>query len=92
MADLEVDLVAADGKIWSGRARSVSAPAADGEIGILVGHTPVLTILRRGELRVKTSDGEALRWTVDGGFLSVDSDQVTVVVDSVEAATDTTAH
>jgi F-type H+-transporting ATPase subunit epsilon len=92
MADLEVDLVAADGKIWSGRARQVSAPAADGEIGILVGHTPVLTILRRGELRVKTSDGEMLRWTVDGGFLSVDSDQVTVVVDSVEAATDTTAH
>jgi F-type H+-transporting ATPase subunit epsilon len=92
MADLEVDLVAADGKIWSGRARLVSAPAADGEIGILVGHTPVLTLLRRGELRVKTSEGEALRWMVGGGFLSVDSDQVTVVVDSVEAATDTAAH
>jgi F-type H+-transporting ATPase subunit epsilon len=92
MADLEVDLVADDGTIWSGQARQVSAPAADGEIGILAGHTPVLTILRRGELRVKSSDGEVLRWTVEGGFLSVDSDQVTVVVDSVEATTGTAAH
>ena len=92
MADLEVDLVAADGTIWSGTARQVSAPASDGEIGIRVGHTPVLTILRRGELRVRSSAGEVLRWTVEGGFLSVDSDRVTVVVDSVEATTGTAAR
>ena len=91
MADLEVDVVAADGKIWSGRARQVSAPAADGEIGILAGHTPVLSVLRRGEVRVAVQGGQTLRWTVGGGFLSVDSDLVTVVVDSVEATTGATA-
>jgi F-type H+-transporting ATPase subunit epsilon len=86
VAHLEVDLVAAGGKVWSGAARRVSAPAADGEIGILVGHTPILSVLRAGEVRVLPTDGtEPLRWRVDGGFLSVDSDQVTVVVDEATA-------
>ncbi len=84
MAQLEVDVVAADGKVWSGTARQVSAPAADGDIGILAGHTPILSVLRPGAVRVVPAGGGApLSWYVDGGFLSVDSDQVTVVVDSV---------
>jgi len=87
MAELEVDLVATDGKVWSGTARQVSAPAADGEIGILAGHTPILAVLRPGEVRVRTAEsGETLAWHVDGGFLSVDEDHVTVVVDAVSDA------
>ncbi|WP_136518882.1 MULTISPECIES: F0F1 ATP synthase subunit epsilon [Cellulomonas] len=94
MAQLEVDLVAADGKIWSGAARQVSAPAADGDIGILAGHTPILSVLRPGPVRVTPADGgAALQWYVDGGFLSVDSDQVTVVVDAVtEGSAAPTGH
>lgn len=85
MAQLEVDIVDADGKVWSGPARQVSAPAADGGMGILPGHTPVLAVLRAGEVRVTEHAGSpALRWTVDGGFLSVDSDQVTIVVDDAK--------
>ena len=53
MAQLEVDLVDAEGKVWSGQAHQVTAPAADGEIGILPGHTPVLSLLRAGEVRVR---------------------------------------
>lgn len=87
MAQLEVDVVAADGKVWSGSARQVSAPAADGDIGILAGHTPILSVLRPGAVRVVPAGGGApLSWHVDGGFLSVDSDQVTVVVDSATSA------
>lgn len=93
MADsLEVDLVAADGKVWSGSARQVSAPAADGEIGILLGHTPILSVLRPGEVRVRTTDGQALSWQVDGGFLSVDDDRVTVVVDALSESAAARAH
>ncbi len=84
---LDVDLVDAVGKVWSGRARQVSAPAADGQIGILAGHTPILSVLREGELRVQTDAGERLAWHVDGGFLSVDSDTVTVVVDALSDPT-----
>lgn len=87
MAQLEVDIVAADGKVWSGQARQVSAPAADGGIGILAGHTPILSVLRPGAVRVvPEAGGTPLSWQVDGGFLSVDADQVTVVVDTVTEA------
>ena len=90
MGELEVDIVAADGKVWSGAAHQVSAPAADGDMGILPGHTPVLAVLRAGEVRVMAHGGTpALRWAVDGGFLSVDSDQVTIVVDDAQSASET---
>lgn len=93
MADsLEVDLVAADGKVWSGSARQVSAPAADGEIGILLGHTPILSVLRAGEVRVRTADGQTMSWQVDGGFLSVDDDRVTVVVDALSESSSARSH
>ncbi len=80
MAHLEVDVVAADRRVWRGTARMVSAPAADGDIGILPGHTPVLAVLRGGDVRIQTADGSTRTVQVDEGFLSVDDDQVTVVV------------
>jgi len=82
VAHLEVDVVAADRRVWRGEARMVSAPAADGEMGILPGHTPVLAVLRRGKVRITTVDGAVRLVQVDEGFLSVDSDRVTVVVHS----------
>ena len=84
MAHLEVDLVAADRKVWSGQASMVSAPAADGEIGILPGHAPVLAVLRPGAVRITPTDGSVRHVEVGSGFLSVDDDRVTVVVDSAQ--------
>ena len=94
MATLEVDLVATDGKVWSGTARQVIAPAGDGEMGILAGHQPVLTVLKPGEIRVYPPDGAAvMRWTVDGGFLSFDANRATIVVDAVvEPASSRAGH
>lgn len=90
MAQLEVDIVDAEGTVWSGTAALVAAPAADGEIGVLAGHTPVLSVLRAGELRVTTQRGAApLRWRVSGGFLSVDEDRLTAVVDDATPVTGT---
>lgn len=82
MAHLEVDVVAADRRVWRGEARMVSAPAAEGDMGILPGHTPVLAVLRPGKVRITTVDGAVRLVQVDEGFLSVDSDRVTVVVHS----------
>ncbi|WP_265521902.1 F0F1 ATP synthase subunit epsilon [Oerskovia flava] len=82
MAQLNVDLVAADRKIWSGEAKSVSAPAADGEIGILADHSPLLSVLRPGTVRIKGSSGGPFEVEVTGGFLSVDANLVTIVADS----------
>ncbi len=89
MAQLDVDLVAADRKIWSGEATMVIAPAADGEIGILPGHAPVLAVLRAGEVRIMPGSGETLRGTIDSGFLSVDSNRVTIVAAAVTMVSDT---
>ena len=84
MAALEVELVAADRPIWSGEAAMVVAPAADGEIGILAGHQPLLSVLRPGVVRVHGNAGEVLEARIEAGFLSVDADQVTVVVDAAD--------
>ena len=83
MAQLEVELVAANGKIWEGSARQVSVRGVEGELGILPGHVPMLTALAEGKIRI---DGEGGGKTIEvgGGFLSVDRDRVTIVTDSVK--------
>ena len=81
MAELSVDVVAADRAVWSGTARSVTAPAHDGSIGILAGHTPLLALLSAGTVVIRPTSGAELEISVTGGFLSVDSDQITVVAD-----------
>jgi F-type H+-transporting ATPase subunit epsilon len=81
VAQLDVDVVAADRTIWSGEARMVSAPSVEGDVGILPGHTPMLAVLRPGTVRITPVSGEVVRATVEAGFLSVDADRVTVVTD-----------
>ena len=86
MADIEVEIVGTEGKLWSGLARQVGAKAGEGEIGILAGHEPVLSVLRPGEVRVfPVGGGAPQRWQVEGGFLSFDSSHLTIVVDQAVA-------
>ncbi|PPK98656.1 F-type H+-transporting ATPase subunit epsilon [Kineococcus xinjiangensis] len=80
---LQVELVAADRQVWSGEATMVRARTADGEIGIMAGHEPLLAILGSGEV-VITAGGNGITAHVDGGFLSVDHDTVTLVAESVQ--------
>lgn len=85
MAPLHVDLVAADRAVWSGEATMVSARSVDGDMGILPGHEPTLVVLDKGEVRIQGVDGTQTA-TIDGGFLSVDSDKVTIVSELVDAS------
>lgn len=80
--ELEVEIVAADHFVWSGAARTVNARTANGQIGILPGHAPILAILEAGELSVEPVNGERLVVGVDGGFFSVDSNRVVIVADN----------
>jgi len=80
---LTVELVAADRKVWGGEAARVSARTADGEIGILPGHAPLLGVMVEGDVRI-AGEGSDVVAKVDGGFLSVDHDRVTIVVESAE--------
>jgi F-type H+-transporting ATPase subunit epsilon len=83
VAELDVDLVTTDRTVWSGRARLVVAPAADGEIGVLAGHTPMLSVLKPGTIRIRLAEGGSVEADIDGGFISMDNNKLTAVVDSV---------
>jgi F-type H+-transporting ATPase subunit epsilon len=84
MANLEVEIVAADHAVWAGAAKMVKARTSDGEIGILPGHAPLLAILAEGEMAIEPVDGARIAVTVDGGFFSVDSDRVVIVADNAQ--------
>ncbi|MGO1539098.1 MAG: F0F1 ATP synthase subunit epsilon [Leucobacter sp.] len=79
MATLTVSVVSAEREVWSGPAAQVVAKTVEGEIGILAGHQPLLAILAQGEVRVTTESGEKITVDAEDGFLSVDSNTVTIV-------------
>ncbi|KHL04936.1 F0F1 ATP synthase subunit epsilon [Sinomonas humi] len=84
MAELEVEIVAADHFVWSGGAKMLKARTADGEIGILPGHTPVLAILHEGTIEIQPVSGDRIVVEADGGFFSVDSNRVVIVADNAQ--------
>jgi F-type H+-transporting ATPase subunit epsilon len=79
---IHVDIVSAEGAIFSGEATMVFAPAKMGEIGIAPRHAPLLTNLRPGEVRVQTPDDGERFFYVTGGVLEVQPHLVTVLADS----------
>ena len=86
--NLKVDIVSAEGEIHSGGARMVYAPAEMGEVGIAPRHTPLLTRLKPGEVRVQNQEGEELSFFVSGGMLEVQPHVVTVLADTAIRAHD----
>jgi F-type H+-transporting ATPase subunit epsilon len=88
MATIHVDIVSAEGEIFSGEASMVFAPAVMGEIGIAPRHAPLLTTLRPGEVRVQTPSGEEQFFFVGGGAIEVQPHLVTVLADTALRAKD----
>ena len=88
MANIHVDIVSAEGEIFSGEAEMVFAPGQLGEIGIAPRHAPLLTDLKPGEVRVQTSEGEEQFFYVSGGILEIQPQLVTVLADSALRAED----
>jgi len=79
---LKVSVISPEASLFEGEASSVVAPAFDGEVGILTGHAPMMTLLGKGELRL---DGSGRKFQVDGGFLQVIDNHVRVVTESGKA-------
>jgi F-type H+-transporting ATPase subunit epsilon len=88
MATIHVDIVSAEGEIFSGEAAMVFAPAIMGDIGIAPRHAPLLTTLRPGEVRVQTPTGEEQFFYVSGGAIEVQPHVVTVLADTALRARD----
>jgi F-type H+-transporting ATPase subunit epsilon len=91
---LQVELVSADRRVWSGEASIVVARTVDGDIGILPGHAPVLAVMAPGDIKIDpVASGEAdVVANVDGGFLSVEHDRVTIVAENASIGAGAAAH
>ena len=88
MSTMQVEVVSAEHEIFSGQATMLIATAEAGELGIYPQHTPLLTNLKAGDVRVQTDDGEEQVIYVSGGILEVTPKKVTVLSDTAIRADD----
>ncbi|MBR9812920.1 F0F1 ATP synthase subunit epsilon [bacterium] len=86
--ELHVDIVSAEGEIFSGAAAMVFASAEMGEVGIAPRHAPLLTRLKPGEVRVRKLDGDEQSFFVGSGVLEIQPYVVTVMADTAARAAD----
>lgn len=85
MSDIRLDVVTAERMVYSDSVDMVVAPGFEGQLGILPHHTPLMTALLPGELRIKKG-GEEVSLVISGGFLEVRPDKVVVLADTAERA------
>jgi F-type H+-transporting ATPase subunit epsilon len=85
MAEMKLEIVTAERVVYSEDVSVLVAPGADGELGVLPGHAPLLTTLAPGEIKV-TKDGEESFMVVSGGFLEVLGNKVTILANTAEYA------
>ena len=82
MSTIHVDVVSAEASIFSGEAKFVALPGESGELGILPRHTPLITRIRPGAVRIEKADGGEEFVFVAGGILEVQPGIVTVLADT----------
>jgi len=87
MANIEVLVATAEREVYRGVADFLVAPGAAGELGIMPNHTPLLSALTAGELRIHRGE-EIDEVFISGGFLEVQPDMITVLADTAERASD----
>lgn len=88
MNTMQVEVVSAENEVFSGEATMLIATAQAGELGIYPQHTPLLTNLKPGDVRIKIEDGEEQVIYVSGGILEVTPRKVTVLSDTAVRADD----
>jgi len=76
---LTVEFVTPEARIFSGKAKMVSARTLEGDLGILADHAPLLGVLVDGKVTIKGVDGETSEFEVHGGFLSVANNRVSIL-------------
>lgn len=85
---LHVSMVAADRVVWSGKAKEVMARTVEGDLGILSGHSPLMSLLIPGVVRIDSEDGETVRAVVGDGFISVANNEVSIISEDVSLASE----
>ncbi|MCD4526204.1 F0F1 ATP synthase subunit epsilon [Nocardioides sp. cx-173] len=85
---LHVELVAADRTVWSGEATMVIARTVEGDVGVLKDHAPLLSLLTDAVVEISAEEGDLVVAAVDGGFLSVANNRVSILSERAILATD----
>ena len=88
MATLQCRIVSAREEIYSGEISMLIGTGTEGEIGVLAGHTPMITLLKPGSMRIQTPDGSEEVIYVSGGVLEIQPTVVTVLADTASRAND----
>ncbi|TCD54089.1 F0F1 ATP synthase subunit epsilon [Alloscardovia theropitheci] len=78
---IDVNVVAEDRPLWSGRASSVVVPTLEGYMGILADHEPILALVGEGNVQITTEDESRKAFKVVGGFVSFENNSLTIGVD-----------
>jgi len=82
MAMLRVEVVTPEKRVWSGEANLVTARTLDGELGVLPDHAPLLGVLADGTVSIKAADGSTNDFVINGGFISVANNRVSILGES----------
>lgn len=88
MATLHVEIVSAEDSIFSGEASFIALPGESGDLGVLPGHTPLISRIRPGTLKIKQADGTEENIFVAGGIIEIQPHGVTVLSDTAIRAAD----
>ncbi|MFO7747065.1 MAG: F0F1 ATP synthase subunit epsilon [Orrella sp.] len=88
MSSIKVDVVSAEQSLFSGEAKFVSLPGESGELGVLPGHTPLITRVRPGTVKIVMTDDTEESIFVAGGLLEIQPNHVTVLSDTAIRAAD----
>jgi F-type H+-transporting ATPase subunit epsilon len=82
----DVALVTPEGSAFEAEARMLIVPGADGEIGVLARHAPLVAMLKAGSTRIHVSDREVLEFATGPGFFKVEQDRAIALVDDAVSA------
>ncbi len=88
MSTIKVDVVSAEQSLFQGEAKFVALPGEAGELGVLPGHTPLITRIRPGTVKIVLEDGSEESIFVAGGLLEIQPGHVTVLSDTAIRASD----
>ena len=83
-SNLTVEVVSPEKRVWSGEAKMISARTLEGDIGVLPGHAPLLGVLVDGQVSIKVVDGTSQEFNINGGFISVSNNRVSILGESTD--------
>src|SRR4029079_18765093 len=85
MAELDCEILTPEGRVFEGRAEMVVVPGAEGELGVLPRHAPIIARLKVGEVRIKFEGNQWRSWAFNEGYFKMQFDRAMVLVEDAVA-------